>query len=162
MTPQGATGRRPDGAAFAIAAFLIAVGILMLWDGSRIPSKAGYSGVGAGDVPRLIGVALVLLGFGTAYQGWRNPGPPRPKQQPVPLLWLLGGMLVMVATIHTIGFVLGSTILFTCAAAAFGERRFPRAIVSGLVLGLFIYLVFDVLLQLNLPAGPIEMLIFGR
>jgi hypothetical protein len=31
-----------------------------------------------------------------------------------------------------------------------------------LVLGLFIYLVFDVLLQLNLPAGPIEMLIFGR
>ena len=59
MTPQGATGRRPDGAAFAIAAFLIAIGILMLWDGSRIPSKAGYSGVGAGDVPRLIGICLL-------------------------------------------------------------------------------------------------------
>ncbi len=162
MRPQGEAGRRPDGAAFAIAAFLIAIGAVMLWDGARIPSKAGYSGIGAGDVPRLIGGMLVLLGLATAVEGWRRPGPPRPKQQPVPLLWLLGGMVAMVATIHTIGFVLGSTILFTCAAAAFGERRFPRAIVSGLVMGLFIYLVFDVLLQLNLPAGPIEMLIFGR
>lgn len=162
MTPHGATGRRPDGAAFIIALILVGLGALLIWDGSRIPNKAGYSGVGPGDVPKLIGYALVLLGFGTAVEGWRNPGPARPKQQPVPLLWLLGGMIVMVATIHSIGFVLGATILFTCAAAAFGERRFHVAVPSGLVLGLFIYAVFDVLLQLNLPGGPIEMALFGR
>jgi putative tricarboxylic transport membrane protein len=141
---------------------LAALGALLIWEGGRIPNKQGYAGVGPGDVPWLVGWALVALGAATAWQGWRNPAPPRPKQQPVPLLWLLGGMVVMVATIHTIGFVLGATILFTCAAAAFGERRFQVAVPSGLVLGLFIYLVFDVLLQLNLPAGPIEMLIFGR
>lgn len=162
MTPQDTMERRPDRAALAIAVFLIGLGILLIWDGSRIPSKAGYSGVGAGDVPRLIGAVLVFLGLATGVQGWRNPGPRRPRQQPVPLLWLLGGMIVMVASIHSVGFVIGSTILFTCAAAAFGERRFVRAILSGIGLGLFIYLVFDVLLQLNLPAGPIEMLIFGR
>lgn len=162
MTPQGAQGRRPDGAAFVIAAGLVALGALLVWEGGRIPNKQGYAGVGPGDVPWLVGWVLVALGLGTAWQGWKNPGPPRPKQQAVPLLWLLGGMVVMVATIHWIGFVLGSAILFTSAAAAFGERRFPRAILSGLALGLFIYLVFDVLLQLNLPAGPIEMLIFGR
>ncbi|MCZ8333056.1 MAG: tripartite tricarboxylate transporter TctB family protein [Rhodobacteraceae bacterium] len=162
MTPNGASGRRPDGAAFIIALGLVALGALLVWDGGRIPDKAGYSGVGPGDVPKLIGYALVLLGIGTAIEGWRNPGPKRPKQHPVPLLWLLGGMVVMVASIHTIGFVLGSTILFTCAAAAFGERRFHVAIPSGLGLGLFIYAVFDVLLQLNLPGGPIEMAIFGR
>lgn len=162
MTPQGAPERRPDGAAFAIAAGLVALGALLVWEGGRIPNKQGYAGVGPGDVPWLIGWVLVLLGLGTAWEGWRNPAPRRPKQQPVPLLWLLGGMAVMVATIHLIGFVLGATILFTCAAAAFGERRFRVAVPSGLALGLFIYLVFDVLLQLNLPAGPIEMLIFGR
>lgn len=162
MTPQGAEGRRPDGAAFVIAAALVVLGAVLIREGGRIPNKQGYAGVGPGDVPWLVGWVLVALGLGTAWQGWRNPGPPRPKQQAVPLLWLLGGMGVMVATIHWIGFVLGSAILFTSAAAAFGERRFARAILSGLGLGLFIYAVFDVLLQLNLPAGPIEMLIFGR
>lgn len=162
MTPNGAQERRPDGAAFIIALVLVALGALLIWDGGRIPNKAGYSGVGPGDVPKLIGYGLVFLGFGTAWQGWKNPGPRRPKQQPVPLLWLLGGMIVMVATIHTIGFALGATILFTCSAAAFGERRFHIAVPAGFVLGLFIYAVFDVLLQLNLPGGPIEMLIFGR
>lgn len=162
MTPQGAQGRRPDGAAFVIAAALVGLGALLVWEGGRIPNKQGYAGVGPGDVPWLVGWVLVLLGAGTAWQGWRNPAPPRPKQHPVPLIWLLGGMAVMVATIHTIGFVLGSTILFTCAAAAFGERRFHVAVLSGVVMGMLIYLGFDVLLQLNLPAGPIEMLVFGR
>jgi len=162
MTPQGAHGRRPDGAAFIIGAVLVALGGLLIWEGGRIPNKQGYAGVGPGDVPWLVGWIIVMLGLGTVWEGWRNPGAPRPKQQAVPLVWLLGGMVVMVATIHWIGFVLGATILFTCAAAAFGERRFGRAVMSGLVLGLLIYGIFDVLLQLNLPAGPIEMLIFGR
>ena len=162
MTAQAAQGRRPDGAAFVIGAVIIAIGLLLVWEGGRVPNKAGYAGVGPGDVPKLVGWVMVALGLATGWQGWKNPGPPRPKQQAVPLLWLFGGMIVMVASIHWIGFVLGSTILFTCAAAAFGERRFPRAILSGLVLGLLIYGIFDVLLQLNLPAGPIEMLIFGR
>lgn len=162
MTAQAAQGRRPDGAAFVIGAVLVAIGLLLVWEGGRVPNKAGYAGVGPGDVPKLVGWVMVALGLATGWQGWKNPGPARPKQQAVPLFWLFGGMIVMVASIHWIGFVLGSTILFTCAAAAFGERRFLRAILSGLGLGLFIYAVFDVLLQLNLPAGPIEMLIFGR
>lgn len=162
MTAQAAQGRRPDGAAFVIGAVVVAIGLLLVWEGGRVPNKAGYAGVGPGDVPKLVGWVMVALGLATGWQGWRNPGPPRPKQQAVPLLWLFGGMIAMVASIHWIGFVLGSAILFVSAAAAFGERRFVRAILSGLGLGLFIYAIFDVLLQLNLPTGPIEMLIFGR
>lgn len=161
MTAHGSPERRPDGAAFAIAAFLLLVGVILIVEGYRVPSKAGYSGVGAGDVPRLIGWALVLLSGWTAIDGWRNPGPPRARQHPVPLIWLLGGMAVMVATIHSIGFILGVTILFIAATAAFGERRFHISAPVGLVMGVLIYAVFDQLLQLNLPAGPIETLIFG-
>ena len=73
----------------------------------------------------------------------------------------MGGLIAMVASIHSIGFALGATILFTAAAAAFGERRFHIAVPAGLVLGLGIYGVFDRLLQLNLPTGPLETLIFG-
>jgi putative tricarboxylic transport membrane protein len=46
MTPNGAQERRPDGAAFIIALVLVALGALLIWDGGRIPNKAGYSGVG--------------------------------------------------------------------------------------------------------------------
>ncbi|MEH7828042.1 tripartite tricarboxylate transporter TctB family protein [Gemmobacter denitrificans] len=160
MSQFGQSGRRPDGAAFIIAAALAAIGTVILWDAGRLPDNGGYSGVGAGDVPRLIGYALLGLALWTGIDGMRGADP-RPKQQPVPLLWLLGGLSVMVASIHWIGFALGATILFTCAAAAFGERRFHIAIPSGLVLGLVIYAVFDQILKLNLPAGPIETLIFG-
>jgi putative tricarboxylic transport membrane protein len=155
------TGRRPDGAAFIIALGLLALGVLLIREGGRIPSKAGYSGIGAGDVPRLIGWGLVGLSVWTAIDAWRGGFAPRPRQQPVPLLWLMGGLIAMVASIHSIGFALGATILFTAAAAAFGERRFHIAVPAGLVLGLGIYGVFDRLLQLNLPTGPLEILIFG-
>ena len=161
MTPGPQHGRRPDGAAFIIALVLALIGAVLIWEGGRVPAKAGYSGVGAGDVPRLIGWALVALAGWTVIDGMRGGFEPRLKQQPVPLIWLLGGLVVMVASIHSIGFALAQTILFACAAAAFGERRFHISVPAGLVLGIGIYGVFDRLLQLNLPAGPLETLIFG-
>ncbi|MDO9525319.1 MAG: tripartite tricarboxylate transporter TctB family protein [Gemmobacter sp.] len=161
MIPAPDKGRRPDRAAFIIALALAVIGAVLIWEGGRIPSKAGYSGVGSGDVPRLIGWVLVALAGWTVVDGMRGGFEPRLKQQPVPLLWLLGGLITLVASIHTIGFALAQTILFASAAAAFGERRFHISIPAGLVLAVVIYGVFDRILQLNLPTGPLETLIFG-
>jgi putative tricarboxylic transport membrane protein len=162
MTGMTGNGRRPDGAAFIIAAILAGLGLVLIAEGLRIPDRGGYSGVGPGDVPKLIGGGLVLLALATAWQGLRGTAlPPRPRQHPVPLIWLLGGMVVMVATLRLTGFAIGAAIVFTCAAAAMGERRFHIAVPAGLILGIAIYGVFDRLLQLRLPAGPIETLIFG-
>jgi putative tricarboxylic transport membrane protein len=70
MTRNGAaTGRRPDGAAFIIALVLVALGALLIWDGGAIPNKGGYSGVGPGDVPKLIGSALFCLALGPRLEG---------------------------------------------------------------------------------------------
>jgi putative tricarboxylic transport membrane protein len=65
--------------------------------------------------------------------------------------------------LHTIGFALASgddpVRLHRRGLwrAAFSHPAVP----AGFVLGLFIYGVFDQLLKLNLPGGPIENLIFG-
>ena len=49
-----ATERRPDGAAFIIAAILASLGALLIWQGSVIPDKGGYAGIGSGEAPRTL------------------------------------------------------------------------------------------------------------
>ena len=41
MTGNRSSERRPDGAAFAIAGFLLLVGVILIIEGHRVPSKAG-------------------------------------------------------------------------------------------------------------------------
>ena len=57
------------------------------------------------------------------------------------------------------GFILASTLLFAFTARAFGRRALPADLLIGFVLGLLVYLLFNGLLTLALPAGPIERLL---
>lgn len=155
------SGRRPDGAAFIIALVLALFGALLIWEGASIPDKGGYAGIGSGDMPRAVGWGLVALGAWTAVSAGRGVYAPRPRQQPVPLLWIVGGLGLQLALLKPIGFVIASALLFACTATAFGKRNLPLTLGVGLVLALLVYGVFDRLLQLNLPAGPLERLIFG-
>ena len=82
------SGRRPDGAAFVIAAVLAGFGLLLVWEASRIPDKAGYSGVGPGDIPALVGWGLLLLAGWTALAAWRGEFEPRPGKRSAPLAWV--------------------------------------------------------------------------
>ena len=57
------------------------------------------------------------------------------------------------------GFILATTILFAATATAFGRRAFLADLAIGFVLALVVYLMFDKLLSLSLPAGPLERLL---
>ena len=63
--------------------------------------------------------------------------------------------------LHPAGFIPASALLFGMTARAFGQRPLWRNFAVGLGLALAIYFVFDRLLKLNLPGGPLERLIFG-
>ena len=155
------TGRRPDGAAFIVAALLAIFGAMLLWDAGRLPEAAGYAGIGPAAMPKVVGWCLIALAALTAASGLKRPLADVPRQNPVPLLWIGGGVVVQIALLHVIGFVLATAILFAATARAFGERRSLLGLAVGLGLALVVYGIFDRLLQLNLPAGPLEMLIFG-
>ncbi|MEY4984852.1 MAG: hypothetical protein RIR62_3118 [Pseudomonadota bacterium] len=161
MSGRNDRTRRPDGAAFFIAAGLAALGGLLIWDASRIPDLAGYAGIGPADVPRLIGWGLVLLAIGTVVEGMRGGFDPRPRQQPVPVLWILGGLVGQLLLLHWAGFVLASAVLFAGTAGAFGKRNIAVTLPVGIVFAACVYGVFDRILQLNLPGGPLEMMVFG-
>jgi putative tricarboxylic transport membrane protein len=70
-----ATGRRPDGAAFIIAALLAALGALLIWQGFVIPDKGGYAGIGSGDLPMFIGGGLLVLSMAHVWKGLRQQVP---------------------------------------------------------------------------------------
>jgi putative tricarboxylic transport membrane protein len=156
-----ATGRRPDGAAFFIAALLAGIGTLMIWQGLIIPDKGGYAGIGSGDLPVFIGLCLWLLAAAHVWKGLRQAAPGIPRQQPVPVLFIAAGLLLQLILLHPLGFSIASGLLFACTAAAFGKRNFALTLPVGFVFAFVVYGVFDQLLKLNLPAGVPETLIFG-
>jgi putative tricarboxylic transport membrane protein len=156
-----ATERRPDGAAFIIAALLAALGALLIWQGVSIPDKGGYAGIGSGDMPIYVGAGLIALALAHVWQGRRSRGTPVPRQDLPPVLFITGGLALQLVLLHPLGFSIASGILFAGTAAAFGKRNLALTLPIGIIFALAVYGIFDRLLQLNLPAGFPETMIFG-
>ncbi len=153
--------RRPLGAALVIAGGLAAVALVMLWDAAGLKQDGGYAGVGPADVPRLVAYGLLVLAAMTVVAGLRGDMPQPEAQEPAPLLWMLGGLGGQLVLLHPAGFAIAGAVLFGCTARAFGRRPLWLTTGIGLVLALLVYGVFDRLLKLNLPGGPIERALFG-
>lgn len=161
MTFYPAPERRPRGAAFVIAAGLAGLAALLLVDAAGLKQDGGYAGVGPADVPRIIAYGLLVLAGLTVVSGLRGDLPRPPRQAPAPVLWILGGLGLQLALLHLVGFILSGALLFGMTARGFGQRPLWRNLAVGLVLAFVIYGVFDRLLRLNLPGGPLERLVFG-
>jgi putative tricarboxylic transport membrane protein len=155
------TGGRPNGAAFIVAAGLAALGALLIWQGNTIPDKGGYAGIGSGDMPKFIGWGLVALAIGHVASGLRHSAEPRERQMIVPVLLIIAGLALQLVLLKPLGFSVASALLFACTAAAFGKRNLVLTLPIGIGFAFAVYVVFDQLLRLNLPAGLLENLIVG-
>lgn len=160
MSQGSSPERRPRGAAFVIAAGLAGLAALLLVDAAGLRQDGGYAGVGPADVPRIVAYGLLVLAVLTVLAGLKGDLPKPPRQAPAPVLWILGGLGLQLALLHVVGFVISGALLFGMTARGFGQRPLWKNVAVGLVLALVIYGVFDRLLRLNLPGGPLEMLIF--
>lgn len=134
---------------------------MILMDAAGLKQDGGYAGVGPADVPRLIAYGLLLLAGLTVVSGLKGDLPRPPRQAPAPILWIMGGLLGQLALLHVAGFAISGAILFGMTARGFGQKPLWRNLAVGLVLAFVIYGVFDRILKLNLPGGPLEHLVFG-
>jgi len=161
MTKTVNTKRRPDGAALTVAAILALVAIVIFRDAASLPQARGYSGVGPADVPRWIAWGLVILSVWSVIAAFREAPQTRDPQDAGPIFWIIGGLAVQLALLNIVGFVIATGLLFAATARAFGKRNLALTFPIGLVFSLIIYMIFAGLLDLSLPAGPLERAIMG-
>jgi putative tricarboxylic transport membrane protein len=69
---------------------------------------------------------------------------------------ILGGFLLGAALLPTLGFVLGTAIMYVSVAYALDERRYGRMIGVALLVSLVTYVVFTRGLGLTLPSGVLK------
>jgi putative tricarboxylic transport membrane protein len=152
--------RRPLGAALVIAAALAGLGVIMLLDSSRIAEVGGYSQVGPATVPRIIAFCLLGLAVWTVVAGIRGDVARPDPQQFGPLFWITGGLAAQLLLLNVAGFSIATGILFAATARAFGKQKLLTSLAIGIVFSFVVWAIFSQLLQLNLPAGPLERLFF--
>jgi putative tricarboxylic transport membrane protein len=163
MTPDRASGggsapRRVDHAGLVIALTLAAVAAVLVWDANQLQSNTTY-GMGPEVMPVVIAIGLGILAIANLIDALRGNLPPRESADPKAVLLILAGLALLIAIIGLGGgFILATTALFVTTSTAFGRRAILADLAIALVMTTLIYLAFDRLLTLSLPAGPLERL----
>jgi putative tricarboxylic transport membrane protein len=151
--------RRADTAGLAIAAVLLLIAAVIFWDTASLQLAPTY-GLGPKAMPYVVAICLALVAAGNFVLAWRGDFPPRERADPKSIILILGGLAALIAIVGLGGgFIPATAVLFVATSAAFGRRNIVIDLAIGLMLGVVAFLLFDKLLTLALPAGPIERLL---
>lgn len=149
--------RREVLAAGAFGALMLVAAVLVIVDAARLPETSEAVGPAAVPLPvgvllGVVGAALVVragLGLRTAPGGqpWQSGAGKR-------VLGMVVALVAFAMLLPWLGYVVTSAALFTAAATLLGAPRFWRTAAYGWALAAIVFLVFDRLIGLSLPAGP--------
>ena len=157
--PQTPASRRVDSAGVIIAIALAALAGVLVWDSRQLQTTTMY-GMGPEVMPVVIAVGLGILAIGNLIDALRGNLPARESADPKAVLLILGGLALLIGIIgFGGGFILATSALFVTTSTAFGRRAILVDTAIALVMTTLIYLAFDRLLTLSLPAGPLERLL---
>ena len=131
----------------------------LIWGAANLQSPTTYSTAGPELFPYLIGGGLVLLGLLVLLDVIRKivPGEFCVELRWSSMAWVLGGLLVHLSLVETLGWIFASTLLFMMGARGFGSRRPFADLVLGLGLAIGTVLLFQTVLGLRLPSGPFSI-----
>jgi putative tricarboxylic transport membrane protein len=155
----GPSLRRPDGAALVIAALLGGLAVIIFWQTRAMPVSGQYAKVGPMTLPYAMSGFLALLAIGHVLTAFRHGMPERDADRIGPMLWIVGGLVLQMLLLKIAGFAIATGLLFAFTARGFGKGPLWFTIPLGIVVSLVIWLIFAGLLNLSLPAGPLEHLL---
>ena len=142
---------------YIVAAVLLVVGIGMIVGTMDFPYH-GLSDIGGGFWPKLLGGARLLCSIGLALEtalkkqpdevtiDFRSEGMKR-------VLIALGIMVVFSVLTYILGFFVGTFFMVISCAILLGERNKVKLLAIPVGVIVFIYVVFEMVLHTNLPAG---------
>ncbi|WP_127502667.1 tripartite tricarboxylate transporter TctB family protein [Actinoplanes solisilvae] len=136
-----------------LGVIMVIAAVVVLVDAARL--RDSDDALGPAAAPTLLGVLLGLVGGALAFQSRHFLR--TPKARPAHL-WRLAVLVVTLVVyallLPLMGFVVCGTGLFTVAALLLGAPHPARVVAYGWTLAVVVFLVFDVLIGLSLPAGP--------
>ncbi|MBK3555140.1 tripartite tricarboxylate transporter TctB family protein [Streptomyces sp. MBT56] len=171
--PAGPTGVSGGGARawlrerseLGVSLLLFALGVLVLTDALTMDVDIAQRGpIGPRTVPFVVGAGLLLVGALLAVdvlrggRGEAEGGEDVDLDEPADwrtVLLLTGVFLGAAVLIGPLGFPIAGALLFWGAAYALGSRHHDRDPLIAAGLSLFTYFVFDNLLGVPLPGGPL-------
>jgi putative tricarboxylic transport membrane protein len=152
-------GRKPDIAGLAIAGILLIIALVIFWDTHTLALAPTY-GLGPKAMAYVVASGMAVLALGNAFLAWRGDFPERESFDPKAVVLILGGFAALIAIIALGGgFIPATAVLFAATSTAFGRRAIITDLLIGAGLAVAVFLLFDKLLTLSLPAGPIERLL---
>ena len=160
-----APSRLAGKAEIGLAGLLLALGVFVLVETSRIDVPANANSIGPRFFPTLVGALLCLVGSWLVVNVARGGHGDMEAAEDIDLSrtsdWrtlavLSAVFLGHVALLNTLGFALAGSLLFFGVGAALGSRRWARDAAVSVVLATAVYLLFGRVLGVGLPAGLLE------
>ncbi|MFC9802703.1 tripartite tricarboxylate transporter TctB family protein [Streptomyces bacillaris] len=164
---QGTTTRSwlRDHSELGVCVLLLALGALVLTDALTMSVDIAQRGpIGPRTVPFVVGSALLLVAVLLAVdvlrggRGEAEGGEDVDLDEPADwrtVLLLSGVFLATAVLIGPLGFPIAGALLFWGSAYALGSRHYDRDPLIAAVLSLATYFLFDNLLGVPLPGGPL-------
>jgi putative tricarboxylic transport membrane protein len=148
-----------------VSVLLLALGVLVLTDALTMDVDITQRGpVGPKTVPIAVGIGLLVIAVLLAVDVLRGGHGEAEGGEDVdlsePADWrtvlLLGGVFLATAVlIEPLGFPIAGALLFWGSAYALGSRHFHRDPAIAAVLSVTAFIIFDRLLGVPLPGGPL-------
>ncbi|MGH2499303.1 MAG: tripartite tricarboxylate transporter TctB family protein [Candidatus Limnocylindria bacterium] len=144
--------RHPD----AIGGIAIAaIGAVALAAALATPDP-GFGVVGPAALPSVLAVLIVATGAWLLVATLRAPAAPEiPPLDRRPLLLAAVALAIFLALFIPLGFLLSSALFLVVMARILGSRATLRDGVAGIAFVVALYLLFDRLLTVTLPRGPL-------
>lgn len=162
---ESAISRRERLFESGVAATVILLGLVVLWQTSEIRVSPMNAKIGPRVIPYIVGSGLLIVGIwyliellrGTS-GGAQGGEDAEDVDENASTDWATVGWIGLALVIYLIlleraGFVVASSVLFFGAAFGMGSRRFVRDAVVAVALSITVYLLFTRGLSLRLPEG---------
>ncbi|WP_433285179.1 tripartite tricarboxylate transporter TctB family protein [Pseudonocardia sp. CA-142604] len=153
----GAVPRTTVLASGAFGALMMLTSVLVIVDAVQLPDTTAV--VGPAVVPLPVGVLLGGVGAGLLVDSVTKlreavPGPPWQSRAGLRVLALVIALILFAVLLPLLGYVVSATALFVAAALLLGAPRGWRVVAYGWALAATVFLIFDRMIGLTLPAGP--------
>ncbi len=123
----------------------------------RMPQQSATFGPGVGFLPFWLGVLMAILSILLIVTAWRRPADSAKKailpgrQAVIAIVLVLAGLAVYILLLELLGFLV-DTMLFTAFLLSVVMReRWKMTLVIALMTSVGLYVIFQILLEVNLP-----------